>query len=129
MIDTNHVDDWWLIKDDPKVIHEEVREADGTLKGYRKRNLFTVIRERYIYRLTTFATEIDRPISSFLLRTGPDTTVSVSYTGKKYYCVSAPRELVDPITGKYKETQTWIHKSEGDLEPVNHFEGSDGPTG
>jgi hypothetical protein len=110
---TNHPDEWWLIKDDPKVIVEEIRDATtGAVTGYQKRNIFTVIIKRFLFKVTTLQTAIDTTRSSFDVRTSDGTRIAVAYTGKKFLCVESPRELVDPLTGKYEETQVWVHKSE-----------------
>jgi hypothetical protein len=110
----NYADAWWLLKDDPKVIIEELRDGEGTLVGYRKRNLFTVVMGRAVFNITSFRSEIGEVRSSFNVTTGPTTQIAVAYTGKKFICTENTRELVDPKTGTYEEKQTWVHKSEGE---------------
>lgn len=118
-IPTNYDDGWWLIKDSPKTLVEEVRGGEnGEVTGYRERSMFTVITSRRVFKVTTFASEQGTTKSTFSLKTGPDTAVSVAYTGKKFYCTDHTRELVNAETGEYEERQTWVHRSEGEEHPL-----------
>ncbi|MCZ7593126.1 MAG: hypothetical protein M5U15_13755 [Kiritimatiellae bacterium] len=81
---TNYSEDWWLIKDSPKSLIEEVRSGEsGAVMGYRERRMFTVAIARRSFKVTTFVSEQGSTKSSFTLKTGPNTSVGVAYTGKK----------------------------------------------
>lgn len=121
---TNYSEEWWLIKDSPKTLIEEVRGGEsGAVTGYRERSMFTVAIARRSFKVTTFASEQGSTKSSFTLKTGPNTSVGVSYTGKKFYCVEHTRDLVNAETGEYEEKQTWVHRSEGEEHPLDWLTG------
>ena len=117
---TNYTDDWWLEKDSPRTSLEEVRDAaTGAITGYREVNHFTIILVRYVLRVTALVTERGMTRSSFSVKTGPDTGITVSYIGKKFYCTEHTRGIVKAETGLYEERQIWVHRSIGELIPVN----------
>lgn len=117
---TNYADQWWLSKEIPKTVLDEIRDAQtGELIGYRERHIFTVVIERYVYRIVSFVSDVGQTRSSFNVKTGPDTAIAIAYTGKKFYCIEHTRELQNPETGQYIERQTWVHRSDGNLIPAN----------
>lgn len=117
---TNYADAWWLEKESPKTVLEELKNAEtGEAIEYREKHTFTIVLVRNVYRITQFVSERGQKRSTFQVKTGPDSAIAVSYTGKRFYCTEHTRALINAETGQYEERQTWVHKSDGNVIPAN----------
>ena len=112
-IPTNYGDDWWLVKADPKDnFTKTTNQETGELVKVIKQSVWTVVIARNRFRVTSLENQMGETRSSFLVKTGPDSSVSVAWTGKKFVCVADVLSVEDPQSGTCRQEQTWLHYGE-----------------
>lgn len=121
---TNFTDAWWLVKSDPKDNLTKLTDPEtGDLLKIMKQSVWTVQTARTLFNVTSFQDQMGGTRSSFILKTGPTSTVSISWTGKKFVCLGDTLTLSDPKTGEYQEEQTWVHYGTPVEVNLNQFSG------
>lgn len=115
---TNYGDSWWLVKAEPKDNITKITNPEtGEALKFIRQSVWTVVIARTRFRVTSLESEIGSKRASFNVKTGPDSSVAISWTGKKFVCTADILTLDDAESGTCRQEQTWMHYSR--LEEVD----------
>jgi hypothetical protein len=105
------MDDWWLAGFDATGLLKvsETKDADGKVvsQTFYRRPKIVLQLVRRLYGVTAFSEDVDKTLSAFSYRTGPDTVVAYASTGRKFICTGHKLVPTSTEAGEADEQQTW----------------------